>query len=57
MIWLADIQNPNIHHEASTGMVEAILDLPESRQEEVLKLTTPEFRDRFEKLKSITQGS
>lgn len=57
MMWLADIENPNIHQEASTGMVEAILDLPESRQEEVLKLTTPEIRDRFEELKSITGGS
>jgi hypothetical protein len=57
MTWLADIANPAIHQEASAGMVEAIMNLPESRQEDVLKLTTPDIRDRFEKLKSIYNDS
>lgn len=57
MTWLAAIENPTIHHEASSGMVEAIMDLPESRREAVLKLTTPDIRDRFEKFKSVSNGS
>jgi hypothetical protein len=56
MNWLADIANPTIHQEASAGMVEAIMNLPESKREAVLKLTTPDIRDRFEKFKSVSNG-
>lgn len=52
MAWLASLQNPSIHQEASTGMAETILELPESRQDELLRLVSPEIRARFEKLKA-----
>jgi hypothetical protein len=52
MAWLGTLQNPSIHQEASTGMAETILDLPESRQDELLRLVSPEIRASFEKLKA-----
>jgi hypothetical protein len=52
MAWLASLQNPSIHQEASTGMAETILELPESRQDALLRLVSPEIRASFEKLKA-----
>lgn len=51
MAWLGTLQNPSIHQDASAGMAETILELPDSRQDELLRLATPEIRASFEKLK------
>ncbi len=52
MAWLGTIQNPGIHQDASIGMAETILELPDSRQDELLRLVTPEIRARFDQLKA-----
>jgi hypothetical protein len=52
MTWLNALQDPSIHQEASTGMAETILDLPEGSQDELLRLATPEIRASFEELKA-----
>jgi hypothetical protein len=55
MTWLGTLDNPSIHQEACQGMAETILDLPESRQDEVLKLATPAICASFEKLKGLSK--
>lgn len=50
--WINSLQDPTIKDEAITGMALTILEFPDSRQGELLGLTSPEVRNRFEKLKA-----
>ena len=50
--WIAGIQDAQIREEAATGMVQTILDQPESVQQDWLKLAPPEMQASFEKLKA-----
>jgi hypothetical protein len=50
--WIDSIQDSTIKEEAITGMALSILEFPDSRQNELLGMTSPEVRKRFEKLKA-----
>jgi hypothetical protein len=50
--WLDNLQNPEIRGEASQGLAQSILDLPEGAQDEMLRRVTPDVRSRFEILKT-----
>lgn len=55
--WIAAIQDEQIREEAVTGMVENILDQPDTSQKELLELATPDMRARLEKLKAKAAGN
>ncbi len=50
--WIAGIPDAQIREEAATGMIQTILDQPESVQQDLLKLAPPEMQAEFEKLKA-----
>lgn len=52
VMWLDSLQNPTIRSEASDGLAQSILDLPEGAQDEMLRRVNPDVRTRFEKLKT-----
>lgn len=54
--WIAGIQDAQIREEAVTGMLQNILDQPESGQQDLLKLAPPEMQAAFEKLKAESAG-
>ncbi|MGL4401631.1 MAG: hypothetical protein ACRCXD_17355, partial [Luteolibacter sp.] len=52
LVWLDSLQNPAIRQEASDGLAQSILDLPEGSQDDLLRRVSPDIRSRFESLKT-----
>jgi hypothetical protein len=54
--WITAIQDEQLRADAVAGMVETILDQPDSVQKDLLKLAPPEMRTRLEMLKAEAAG-
>jgi hypothetical protein len=52
LMWLDNLQDPTIRSEASDGLAQSILDLPEGAQDDLLRRVNPDIRSRFENLKT-----
>jgi hypothetical protein len=50
--WLNSLQNPAIRNEASDGLAQSILDLPEGSRDDLMQRMNPDIRSRFENLKT-----
>ncbi len=50
--WIAGLQDPAIRGEASAGMAESLIELPDSRQKEFLEFASPDIHARLDALKA-----